>query len=576
MVATFLEDIKHYSRQTFLADSIAGLTVAIILIPQGMAYALLAGMPPIYGLYAGVVPMIIYPLFGSSTQLSVGPVALMSIIVFSGVSLLAEPGSSKYIQLVILVTLLAGMIQMIFSFFRLGIISNFLSRPVMSGFISAAGVIIGISQIKYLLSLNLPRKVSLIDTCQSLFSSLDQMNLISLLMGMAGLGIIMALKKIHRAIPGALLIVMLGCLITFIFRLDQAGIPIVGHMPSGLPGFTIDFLNPSAVQSLFPTAVVVALICFIGSFSIAKTMAIKTNDNRLNANRELMGLGVAKVVGSFFLSMPSTGSFTRSAINEEAGGKTGVSSILGGVFVGLIILFFSHLFYYLPEPVLAAIVISTVFGLIDYNYAKFLLKVDRSDFWVLVITFISTLLLGIVNGVFVGIIISLITVLVGASRTHVAELGVLEGTDQFRNITRYKNTKPIPKTLILRFSQPLFFANAETFYQNIIDTAEKYDDTENIIISYPSYNVPDGTSASKLLDLVAYCKSRGWRLIFTDLNGPIRDFLHKSEIFSEIGEDNFYLTIGDAVKAIEQGHENILLSNKYSKQTNYQKNKNKK
>jgi SulP family sulfate permease len=499
----------------------------------------------------------------------------MSIIVFSGVSLLAEPGSMKYIQMVILVTLLAGLIQIIFSVFRLGIISNFLSRPVMSGFISAAGVIIGISQIKYLLSLNLPPKVSLIDTCQSIFTSLDQMNLISLLMGGIGLGIILMLKKVHRAIPGALIIVMLGCLLTFIFRLDQAGIPIVGHMPSGLPRFTIDFINPSAVQSLFPTALVVALICFIGSFSIAKTMAIKTHDSRLNANKELLGLGMAKVIGSFFLSMPSTGSFTRSAINFEAGGKSGVSSILGGVFVGLIILFFSHLFYYLPEPILAAIVISTVFGLIDYKYAKFLMKVDRSDFWILMITFSSTLLLGIVNGVFVGIILSLITVLVGASRTHVAELGILEGTDQFRNITRYSNTTPIPGTLILRFSQPLFFANAETFYQNIIDAAERNGEVKNIIISYPSYNVPDGTAASKILDLIAYCNSQGRRLIFTDLNGPIRDFLHKSEIFDEIGEDNFYLTIGDAVRSIEDGHVKNILSNKYSKQTNYQKNKKK-
>jgi SulP family sulfate permease len=345
----------------------------------------------------------------------------------------------------------------------------------------------------------------------------------------------------------------------------------VGKMPSGLPGFNVDFFDIQSVRKLLPTAVVISLICFIGSFSIAKTMSIKIKDDRLNPNKELFGLGMAKVIGSFFLAMPSTGSFTRSAINYEAGGKTGLSSIIGSIFIGLIIAFFSSWFYYLPEPILAAIVISTVFGLIDYKYAKFLLKVDRSDFWVLVVTFISTLILGIVNGVFVGIILSLITVLANNSRTHIAVLGRLEGTEEFRNVSRYEETKPIDNTVILRFSQPLFFANAEDFYQDIIKEAKARKDTENIIISYPSYNVPDGTAASKIVDLINYSKEKGWRLIFTDLNGPIRDFLHRTDLFGTIGEENFYLTIRDAVNAIEKGHEHKSLSNKYSRQTNYKR-----
>lgn len=571
MIQSFIGAISNYSRFKFYSDLIAGLTVAVILIPQGMAYSLLAGLPPIYGLYAGLVPMIIYPIFGSSLQLSVGPVALMSIIVLSGISVFAEPGSAEYIHLVIMSAFLAGIIQILFSLFRLGFISSFLSRPVMSGFISAAGVIIAISQIKYLLSLDLSRKASIIETISGIIHHVSDSNLISMLMGVTGIVLIFLFKKIHKAIPGALIIVVLGCLVTYVMRLDRTGIPIVGSMPSGLPGFSLDFFDIDSITRLLPTALVISLICFIGSYSIAKTMSIKTRDDNLDPNRELLGLGIAKVIGSFFLAMPSTGSFTRSAINFEAGGKTGFSSIYGGFFIGLIIAFLSGWFYYLPEPILAAIVISTVFGLIDYKYAKFLLRMDRSDFWVLLVTFLATLFLGIVNGVMAGIVLSLVTVLANNSKTHIAVLGSLEGTNEFRNVSRYEETSPVDKTVILRFSQPLFFANAEDFYQDIINEAKKRKDTENIIISYPSYNVPDGTAASKLVDLITYCRENNWRLIFTDLNGPIRDFLHKSELFKEIGEDNFFLTIRDAVNAIEKGDEHKTLSNKYSSQTNYKR-----
>lgn len=573
MTTSFIDDIKNYSRSKLYADFIAGLTVAIILVPQGMAYSLLAGMPPIYGLYAGLVPMIVYPIFGSSVQLSVGPVALMSIIVLSGVSVFAEPGSVEYIQMVILCALLAGLIQIGFSIFRLGFLSSFLSWPVMSGFISAAGIIIAVSQLKYLLSLNLPGQVSIVETLSSIFFNVGDSKLISLFMGLGGIVTILLLKRVHKAIPGALIIVILGCLVTFLFRLDEIGIPIVGSMPSGLPGFNIDFFDFSSIIKLLPTALIISLICFIGSYSIAKTISIKTRDDRLNANRELLGLGLAKVFGSFFLAMPSTGSFTRSAINYEAGGKTGVSSIFGGVFIGLIIAYLGGWFYYLPEPILAAIVISTVFGLIDYQYAKFLLKVDRNDFLVLLVTFVATLLLGIDYGVFVGIVLSLVTVLANNYKTHVAVLGSLHGTSEFRNVNRYEETTPISKTVILRFSQPLFFANADDFYQDIISEAKKREDTENIILSYPSYSVPDGTAASKIVDLINTCKQNNWRLILTDLNGPIRDFLHKSELFNEIGESNFFLTIKDAVNAIEEQPEDKTLSNKYSWQTNYKRKK---
>jgi len=573
MSLAFVEDIKNYSGKIFGADIIAGLTVAVILIPQGMAYAMLAGLAPIYGLYAAVVPMIIYPFFSSSRELSIGPVALMSIIIFAGVSVLATPGTAEYLNLVLLTAFLSGIIQVSFSILRLGNLSKYISQPVMTGFIAAAGVIIAISQLKYLFSLQLPRKISIVDMVMDTVLNLSKVNLISMQIGLLGILLIIIFKKIHKAIPGALIIVILGSIFQYQFGLEAKGVPLVGDMPTGIPALSFEFLNLKQIGNLLPTAFIISVVCFIGSFSLAKTFAAQKDNYPIMPNQEFMALGLAKLIGSFFMAMPTTGSFTRSAINTEAGAKTGMSSILSAIFIGLIIAFFGRLFYYLPEPILAAIVITSVFSLINVKEIIHLFKVDRRDFLVLLITFFSTLLLGIVNGIIAGILYSLFVAVVRISRTSFEVLGQLPGTDIYRSVKRFPNAKPVKDALIIRVDQVFMFGNSMNIFDAIIGETLKENELKNLILSFTVYSIPDFSATYKFNQFITYCRNNNLRLILTDVKGPVRDHLHKHGIYEEIGDTNFFLTIADAIHAIEHDAQEKTLSNKYARQTSNKENK---
>jgi sugar phosphate isomerase/epimerase len=345
--------IREYQLATVRHDLTAGLTVAILLIPQGMAYAMLAGLPPIYGLYAGFIPLLIYPFFGSSPQLSVGPVAVVSIIVLSGLSGFADPGSEEFIRLAILTAFIAGMIQVILAIFKMGFLTNFLSEPVIAGFTMAAAIIIGLSQMKYILGLSIPRSTSVLETISQLSAHVSQTNILSLVLGAGSLALILLIKKLRKSLPGALLVIIAGTLMVYYFGWYDSGLEIVGTVPEGLPRLDMSFFAPGDIIKVIPLAIIICIISFIESLSISKTIAGKKEGQSIDANKELMGLGLSKVVGSFFLGYPSTGSFTRSAVNNEAGAVTGMSSIFAAAVVGLTLIIFTPLFFYMPKPALA-------------------------------------------------------------------------------------------------------------------------------------------------------------------------------------------------------------------------------
>lgn len=568
MKISLYSDLRNYSFGKFAWDLIAGLTIAVILIPQGMAYSLLAGLEPIYGLYAALVPLLVYPFFAASRYLTLGPVALMCIIILGGVSALAEPGSEEYLNLVILSSFLAGLMQVVFSFLKIGNLTSFLSRPVMTGFISAAGIIITISQLKYLLTLDLPRRISTLHMVVDLFKGIGQLNWISLSLGLAALFIIVLLKKVHRAIPGALLVVVIGSVLVMSFRLMDRGVPVMGDIPAGLPPFSLSFLSFNDVVSLLPLSLIIALVGYIGSYSITKSLGSVKEQNSVNPNKELFALGLAKIVGSFFLAMPSTGSFTRSAVNYEVGAKTQISNIVAGLTLVFTLLFLGGLFYYLPEPVLAAIVISSVFSLINIKQAKKLFLSDKRDFVVFMITFLSTLLFGITNGIIVGVLASFCDIMYRTSKPYYAILGRLKNTSVYRNIRRYPDAISLPNILIFRFSQSLYFANARM----IIDAIEKerisFPDTKYIIISFPTHAIPDYSATSYFFRVMKYCNLNNIRLVYTDLTGPVRDHLKKVGFSDQLGSENFYLTVEDAVNAIEKGDVIQPRIKNYSSQTN--------
>lgn len=562
--------LKNYNKKWLLPDIIAGLTVAIVLIPQGIAYSILAGLDPIFGLYAALVPLLIYAFLSTSKYLSIGPVALMSVIVFGGVSTLAEPGSSEYLSLVILSSFIAGLLQVTFSIFRLGNLTIFLSKSVINGFITAAGIIIIISQLKYLLSLNIPRRASVLDMIIDVSQNLHQTNWISFTLGIGSIFTILFLKKINKLLPAALIVIIIGSLLVLIFDLNIQGVPIIGSMPSGLPSFDMSFLSVKNIFRILPTSLIIALIGFIGSYSISKSIDKKDSYN-INPDKELFALGLAKIIGSFFLAMPSTGSFTRSAINYESGAKTQFSSIVTTLMILLTLLFFGPLFYYLPKPILAGIVITSVFSMINFNGVIKLYKLDKRDFTILLITFFATLFIDITNGVLIGILASFFDFIYRTSKPNYSLLGNLPNTTIYRNIRRYPDAIINPKVLILRFSQSIYFANAKMIEDVVKSELINYPKTKYLIISFRSYSIPDATATDALFEFVRFCKKKKLRLVFTDLTGPVRDYMQRINLYKSLGKTNFYLTVKDAVDAIEHGEVRQLKSIDYSSQTNFKK-----
>lgn len=537
MSTGLIHDLGTYSLSTFRSDLLAGLTVAVMLVPQGMAYALLAGLPPVFGLYAALVPLLVYPFFGSSPYLSVGPVALVSIIVLSGLSTMATPMSPEFIELALITSMVAGAIQLILALFKMGFMVNFLSHPVISGFTSAAAFIIALSQLKYLLGIDLPRSSNIIEGMKGLIENIDQLNVYAMSIGLVGIGIILGLKQLKKALPGALIAAVLGIFFMLFSGWDAYGVGIVGDVPAGLPHLTIPDITWSKIQMVLPLALVICLISFIESLAIAKTLAAKHGRFDINADRELVGLGLAKIAGAIFQGFPNTGSFTRSAINEQSGAKTGASSIMAAILIGLTLMFFTSSFHYLPHTILAAIVISAVFGLIDYKEAIHLYHADKRDFSVLFLTFLLTIFLGIQEGVFAGVILSLILIIQKAAKPHYAILGEVPEKGIYRNVLRYEHAGEHQNILVFRYDDDLFFANAEHFYTAVLEALASRPNTQNLILDFSSVSNMDSSGIMYLKRLQDFVSTKGVRLFITGPKGPLRDTLRKNKMYQYIGQN---------------------------------------
>ena len=545
-------ELKRSSAEVLRRDLIAGITVAVMLIPQGMAYGILAGIPAIYGLYAALVPLLIYPLFGSSRHLSVGPVALVSIIVLSSLSAISTPGSEEFISLAILTALIAGIIQVAMSGLKLGVLVNYLSEPVISGFTAAAAIIISLSQLKYLLGIPLSRTSTVVALITDLIDNIGHFHLLTFLVGFVGVLLILGLKRFSKKMPAALIAVVISTALVYAFNWHNLGVDIVGEVPKGLPAFSIAFFNLDSVIKVLPLALIICLISFIESLSIAKTIASKHERYRIDANAELLGLGMAKIIGSFFQAFPNTGSFTRSAINNESGAETGWSSIFAAVIVGLTLIFLTPLFYFLPKPILAAVVISAVAGLISIPYVTELYRLDKKDFYVFMITFTLTLILGVQEGVFAGIALSVIMVLQKSSKPHMAVLGALEDGTTYRNINRYPEAETREGILIIRYDDDLFFGNADHFYDEILYEVETRKNIEYVVLNAAAMTLIDSTGMHKLKALIHTLRQKNIQMVITNLRGPMRDLFEKAGMNDMLGDNGQFHTIKDAVADIDK------------------------
>lgn len=540
--------LKQYKKTYLPGDVSAGITVGIMLIPQGMAYAMIAGLPPVFGLYAALMPQIIYAIMGTSRQLAVGPVAMDSLLVASGLGALAISGIQEYIAMAVFLAFLMGVMQLLLGLFKMGYLVNFLSKPVISGFTSAAAIIIGLSQLKHVLGINVAGSSKIHVLLENVFRSITQTNMISIIIGLVTIITIKILKKINQKIPAALVVVVLGVLVAFFMKLNAYGVKIVGAVPKGLPDFTMPLIDYSRITELIPIALTLALIAFMEAISIAKALEEKHADYEVDANQELIALGTSNIVGSLFQSYPITGGLSRTAINDQAGAKTGVSSIISAVIVGLTLLFLTPLFYYLPNAVLGAIIMVAVLGLIDFKYPKQLFKNRKDEFFLLFITFLITLLVGIKEGVLLGVLISLLLLIYRSSLPHVAVLGKIKDTNYFKNIDRFNANIEIDNSiLIVRFDAQLFFGNKDYFKKELYKNIEiKGAGLKTIILNAEAINYMDSSAVYMMKQIISDFNNKEIRLLLAGAIGPLRDILSNSGLKDIIGNNHLFVTTSDA------------------------------
>ncbi len=543
-----VDTLKNYNKGFLKYDLFAGLTVASVLIPQAMAYAMLAGMPPIYGMYCGLVPLLIYAIFASSSKMSVGPVAISSILIFSGVSTIAQPGSQEYIELVLASGLIIGLIQALMGFFRLGFVVNFLSHAVILGFTSAAALIILFSQLKDALGFHIPNSKKILVTLGYALENIGQTNRISLLITVITVVVIIGLKKIKKSIPGPLIVVTISIIVSYQLDLKQFHVDVVGQIPKGLPNFETISMTFEQLRLLVPTILTVSLIGIVESMGIAKAMEAKYNDHRVLANTELKAIGFAKIIGAFFQSFPSSGSFTRSAINGDAGAKTTVSSLVTVAVMLLTLLFLTGVFYYLPKSVLAGIILISVFGLFDITRVEYIWKVRKTDFAMMTITFICTMVLGIELGVLVGVLFSIITILYKISRPNIVTLGKLPNSDSYKDISRFPEAEENSEIVIFRFENQLFFANASIFRDKVLEYIITKPSMKYLLLDAKLIHDIDSHGTHILKEVDELLKTKGIELHLCGAIGSVRDILFKAKLLGEL--DMHHLSVSDAVLRI--------------------------
>jgi SulP family sulfate permease len=545
--------LPNYNKAALSGDLSAGLTVGVMLIPQGIAYAMIAGLPPIYGLYTAMTPQVIYAIFGTSRQLSVGPTAMDSLIVAAGITSIATVGPDNYIAAAIMLAFLMGLMQLAFGVFKLGFLVNFLSKPVISGFTSAAAIIIGLNQLKHVFGIEIPRSNQAHSLLYDTGIAINSTNLITLCLGIGTILTIIALKKYLKKIPAALTAVILGILIVQFFHLDLYDVKIIGDIPTGLPSPSIPDFTQNYFKDLLPLALTLSLIAFMEAISQAKAIEDKHNDYKVDANQELIALGLSNIVGSIFKSYPSTGGFSRTAVNDQSGAKTGMSFIIAAGLVALTLLFLTPLFYYLPKAVLGGIIIVAVMGLINIKYPVKLWKYKKDDLIMLLGTFAVTLTIGIKEGIIVGVILSLGFLIFRSTRPHIAECARIEGTNYFKNVERFDNTKDRKEVLILRFDGQLYFANANYFKDQLNDMiAKKGSNLKLVILNAEAINHMD-SSAVHMLDktIKELCKKEIYFAVAGAI-GPVRDIIFNSGLSETIGKELMFAEVNKALECLDE------------------------
>ena len=517
---------RTYDRATARADLVAGITVAVMLVPQGMAYAALAGMPPVTGLYASVVPLLVYALLGTSRSLAVGPVAIVALLTNTALLPLADGDPNRYLALAAALAGLVGVLQVGLGLARLGALVNLLSHSVLSGFTSAAAIVIGTSQVKDLLGLQTERADNFPDTVTTLLGALSTIHWPTVAVGAVSIAALVAAKKQAPKLPGALIVVTLVTAASAAVGFGGAGIAILGEVPAGLPSPALPPVGLDELVALLPSALTIAVISYMEGISVAKALAAKERET-VDANAELLAVGAANLAAGLFRAFPVAGGFSRTAVNHQAGARTPGASIVTALIVGLAVLLFTPLFFHLPKAVLAAIIIVAVAGLVDLRTPVQTWKTRRADGLAVAVTFAGTLLLGIEAGIALGAALSLAMFVWKSATPHIAELGRVRGAAVYRNVERY-DTERDPPVLLLRVDAPLFFANAQHVSDRVLDLVAQRPALRTVVLDASAVTDSDADGAHTLHELDRRLGDSDVLLHLTTVRGPVRDVLHRS------------------------------------------------
>jgi SulP family sulfate permease len=547
-----LEWGPSYDRGNLRSDLAAGVTVAAMLVPQAMAYALLAGLPPEVGLYAATIPVLVYALFGTSRQLAVGPVAIVSLLTATALGQLVEEGTASYLEAAAMLALLVGLIHIVLGVGRLGFLVNFLSHSVLVGFTAAAAIIIGFSQVKHLLGISIPRKEHFYETVIEVAKGLSDTHGTTLVLGLGALVALLLLKRVMPRIPGALVVVTASIITVELFGLEGRGVTTVGDIPDSLPSFGLPSFDGSLIGNLVPTAIVITIVGFMESIAVAKVYA-RRHGYEVEPNSELIGLGAANVASGVFGGYPVTGGFSRTAVNDTAGSRTPLASIVTALLVLVTIAFLTPLLTSLPNAVLGAIIVVAVVGLVDITEMRHLSHVKPTDLISLSVAFVATLVLGIELGIAVAVVTSMLVVFARMSRPHTAVLGLVEGTTNYRNVERFPEAQVQAGVRVIRIDAAISFINAVAIKRLVIREAEAVtEDPRALVLDASGINDLDATGADMLTELLPELERRGVQLHLADVKGPVRDVLRRAGLWDS-SAGRIHASTSDAVATVRTG-----------------------
>ena len=554
---------KDYNRTTLSNDLVAAVIVTIMLIPQSLAYALLAGLPPEAGLYASIAPIILYTIFGTSRALAVGPVAVVSLMTAAALSNIVEQGTMGYAVAALSLAALSGVILLAMGLFRLGFIANFLSHPVIAGFITASGIIIAASQLKHILGIDAEGH-NLLDLLVSLFQHLPETNVITAVIGISATAFLFWVRKGLKPLlektglsagltgvavkAGPVAVVVVTTLAVWLFGLANQGVKIVGDVPQSLPPLTMPSLSPTLLGQLLLPAFLISIIGFVESISVAQTLAAKKRQ-RIDPDQELIGLGAANVGAAFTGGFPVTGGFSRSVVNFDAGAETPAAGAFTAIGLAIAALALTPLIFFLPKATLAATIIVAVLSLVDFSILSRAWSYSKADFAAVLTTILLTLALGVEVGVSAGVGLSVLLHLYKTSRPHIAEVGLIAGTEHFRNILRH-DVQTHPEIVTLRVDESLYFANARYLEDQVQNRVAGDEHVRHVILQCSAVNEIDLSALESLEMINERLHEMGVSLHLSEVKGPVMDKLREQHFLQELS-GKVYLSQYEAVENIK-------------------------